>query len=68
MTPSDIKRIFRNSLHMYFAPITGAIRGTRREMRRAYRIRDTEMHAAYAIAAGTSTTVTAISSPTPRQK
>ncbi len=31
----SIRQIFRNSFRVYFAPITGAIKGIRVEMRRA---------------------------------
>lgn len=31
----SIRQIFRNSLRLYFAPITGAIKGIRAEMRLA---------------------------------
>lgn len=31
----SIRQIFRNSLRLYFAPITGAIKGIRAEMRSA---------------------------------
>lgn len=31
----SIRRIFRNSLRLYFAPITGAIKGIKAEMLRA---------------------------------
>jgi hypothetical protein len=30
----DFVRIFKNSVRLYFAPLTGAIRGVRKELRR----------------------------------
>jgi hypothetical protein len=36
---SFIKRMFRESLQRYFAPLTGAIRGARRAIK-AYKLRD----------------------------
>lgn len=68
MTRSDMPRFFRNSLRMYFAPVTGAIRGVHREMRRAYRIRNTEMQAAYGSTAVAPATAASIDGPTLPQK
>lgn len=36
-TNMDIRRIFRNSVRLYFAPITGAIKEVRSEMNRIHR-------------------------------
>jgi hypothetical protein len=32
----DFVRIFKNSIRLYFAPLIGAIRGIRKELRRIY--------------------------------
>lgn len=34
MTQSNLRRVFRNSVRLYFAPITGAIKEVRRELDR----------------------------------
>lgn len=31
----DVRRVFRDSVRLYFAPLTGAIKGIRAELRRA---------------------------------
>jgi hypothetical protein len=30
----NLRRIFKNSVRLYFSPLTGAVRGVRRELRR----------------------------------
>lgn len=37
MTQSNLRRVFRNSVRLYFAPITGAIKEVRRELDRISR-------------------------------
>lgn len=43
-TNMDIRRIFMNSVRLYFAPLTGAVLGVRRELHRINKERQREAH------------------------
>lgn len=44
--PGFVKRMFRDSLRRYFAPLTGALRGARRAIRAEMRRDDRELERA----------------------